>query len=443
MTNPIVNPTYDVAIVGAGPAGAGYAAVLKAIDPDRSVCVVDIRPETRRSYSLSVAKDSIAAIHKVLEANLNHVRNTAQVRQFMAELKEWAGEAVSAQKIEEKLGEWAVKFGATITRKVEYKEALTVKEIDKLLSSQEVDELTETQRELRSYFRHATVIAGAAGTHCPLRQRYMDGGDAEKRVEVKNLQYFVEIKYQTDGKTKPRGSLSTNPSCEGISFETLGKVSDELKFATSHFFVGETTAAAFAKATDKATWDLERLQVEATGNPIVENMARKIVSYVEGVLDRGGSCIEPKIKLLPITVYRSAQVVKVYEGRVIVEVGDALSGAVFARGVNKGLTEAARLAQHTRDFFQSKQQIERGVVPPAFKTYETEVLQIFAEETKAAEFKATWINRGRTLLRWSIKLFTPLRYVFRAIKSFFVTETKLDDLIKKTKVSKASSASSN
>ncbi len=428
---------YDVAIVGAGPAGAGYAAMLKAIDPERSVCVVDTRAETRRSYSLSVAKDSIAAIHKVLEDNLQYIRDPVQVRQFMAEIKLWQGSDISAQKIEEKLGEWAKRFGVTITRKVKYKEALTAQEIDKLLSSQEDARLTEEQRELRGYFRQALVIIGAAGAHCPVRQRYMNGGDAEKRVEVQNMQYFIEMKYQTDGKTKRRNiaKVFKGSSCEGVGFETMPRDDNKPKFATIHFFVGQTTYDAFSQATDKTPWDLERLQDEACQNPIVENMARKIAHYLEGLIYRGGTCIQPKIKRLPITIYRSAEVVKVHEGRVIVEVGDALSGAVFARGVNKALKEAARLAQHTRDFFHSGKPIEEGRVPEAFRTYETEVLQIFDEERKTAEFKAKWIGRGRTVLRWFLKpfriLFSPFQAIYRSFKSIIIKEPTLGQLLKK------------
>lgn len=428
---------FDVAVIGAGPAGAGYAAMLQAIDPERKVCVVDIRAETKRSYSLSVAKDAIAAIHEVLQNNLNHVRNPVQVQKFMAALKKWQGSDVSAQKIEEKLGKWAIRFGATITREVRYKEALTVEEIDKLLSRNEDADLTETQRELRGYFQQALVIVGAAGAHCPLRQRYMNGGDEEKRVDVQNMQYFIEMKYKTDGQTKKRNVIkfTSNASCEGVGFETMPKDGNEPKFATIHFFVGNTTYEAFSQATDRTPWNLEKLQEEAYKDPIVENMARKIAHYLEHLIYRGGTCIEPKIKRLPITIYRSAEVVKVHEGRVIVEVGDALSGAVFARGVNKALKEAARLAHHSRDFFQSGQVIEEGHIPEAFKTYETEVLQIFNEERKTAEFKAKWIGLGRTALRWILKplriIFSPVQAFYRFVKSLFIKESNLGELMQK------------
>ncbi len=428
---------YDVAIVGAGPAGAGYAAMLKAIDPERSICVVDIRAETRRSYSLSVAKDTIVAIHAVLQNNLNHVEDPVEVRKFMAALKKWQGSAVSAQKIEEKLGKWAKRFGVAITREVKYKEALTAQEIDKLLAHQEDADLTETQLELRDYFRQALVITGAAGAHCPVRQRYMDGGDEEKRVDVQNLQYFIEMKYQTDGKTKSRKitKLMKQSSCEGVGFETMPKVDNKPKFATIHFFVGKTTYEAFAQATDKDPWDLDRLQTEAYQNPIVENMTRKIAHYLQGLIYREGTCIQPRIKRLPITIYRSAEVVKVHEGRVIVEVGDALSGAVFARGVNKALKEAARLAQHTKDFFQSRQPIEEGRVPEAFRSYETEVLQIFDEERKTAEFKAKWIGYGRIVMRWILKpiriFFSPFQSIYRSFISIFFKEPTLGQLMTK------------
>jgi len=224
----------------------------------------------------------------------------------------------------------------------------------------------------------------------------------------------------------------------------MPKVGNESKFSTIHFFVGNTTYDAFSEATDKTPWDLVRLQEAAYQNPIVENMARKIAHYLEGLIYRGGTCIQPKIKRLPITIYRSAEVVKVHENRVIVEVGDALSGAVFARGVNKALKEAARLAQHTRDFFHSNQLIVEHV-PEAFKTYETEVLQIFNEERKTAEFKAKWIGRGRTALRWILKpfriLFSPIQAIYRYGMSFIFTEPTLGQLMQKIQGESTASSS--
>jgi 2-polyprenyl-6-methoxyphenol hydroxylase-like FAD-dependent oxidoreductase len=423
MSGVAVHPKYDVVIVGAGPAGAATAGVLKAINKDLNICVLDTRETTRRLYSLSVAKDSIGALYKVLEANLrpDNTVDHEQIRKFMKSLNKWKGSDVSAQTIEEKMGKWAKRFGVTILRKDAYKEALTKEGLEQLLAPEEEKGLSETQKELRQYFQDARFVTGAAGAHCLVRQWAMRGGDEEKRVDVQNMQYFIELKYKTDGQTK-RGKklkVASDASCQGVRFETMPKEDHSpgaTKFATVHFFVGEKTYEAFSQATDKAPWNLEKLQEEAFNNPIIENMARKVAHYLLKLLERKGTCIEPRIKRLPITIYRSVQAVTIRHGRVIAEVGDGLAGAVFARGVNKAFKEAALLAQCANEFFRSNQPIEEGEIPAPFIKYEAGVLEIFKEERKAAEFKAKWIGRGRVALRYILK---PIRLLFTPIAALY------------------------
>lgn len=435
-----INSNNNILILGAGPAGIALATVLKTINNQVNVTVLDKRAETGRSYGLAISSDSIDAIHSLLNKHLakNHA-NPHEIKSLISFFKTWKNTVRPTKEIESELAQRATAIGVNVIRKDQYKEAITEQGFDQLLNAH-LDEntLTPVQRELRPYFQNAKVIVGADGRHSRVRQKFVTTGDAEKRVDVENMEYFIELKCRTLQTTDKRMSYETvkASSCEGVAFETMSRKKngseDNTKPLTMHFFVGKTTYDAFNNATDQNPWDLTRLQEMSIDNPIVANQAAKIVHYLKGVLDRGGCCIDPKIKKLPIEIYRSTEVIKVVDKRIIARLGDAFSGAVFARGVNKAFLEATHLAEAISEFVDHDQKIEVEI-PEPFKRYESIANQIFENERWWAKFKANSLKGLRLSLRYIMK---PIRYIsqplvipYNIVKSYFYKEPTLGELV--------------
>ncbi len=421
---------FDVVIVGAGPAGALTAAMLTAVKPDLKVCVLDHRSETRRHYGLSIAKDAIQAATQTLKGYLrpdDKVYNQ-RIYTLIDKLQSWSGTTQKVSDLEIELATLAKASGATILRKEEYRETLTKDVFDRVLGTEEKPGLTDTEKELRGYFKDARIIVGAEGHHSAVRQRFMEGGDEEKRADVKIFQHVIELKFKTIPETTKRGMKGSvkDSHCEGVAFETMPnkKEGDPFKPVSTHFFVGKKTYEAFQGAEDRTAWNLETLQEEASKNPSVANQALKIAHYLKGLLDRGGCCVEPQIKRLPIQMYKSPEVYKAYDGKIITLVGDALSGAVLARGVNKAFMEASQLVPAILENSEK-----------AFKNYEKAVGKIYENEKWWAEFKAFWIEGGRHALRYFFKpvkfILWPVTALYFYCKSFFVKEPSLGDLLRK------------
>jgi 2-polyprenyl-6-methoxyphenol hydroxylase-like FAD-dependent oxidoreductase len=407
----------NILIMGAGPAGIMTATALAAANPNAKITVVDIRQETRRNYGLHVAKDAIEAVRGVLQKILNpqDADQNRDVRSFRDYLISFKNRVFPVKDIENALAVKAEALGVKIVRKDSYRNILTNQEgLDVLFSPSVERGLSPEEQELRELFQKADVLIGGDGKHSALRQRFMRGGDDEQITDVKNLEYFIEIKYQTPQETAVQETSDptsiSNAACQGIGFETMGRHKGEgsLKPATKHFFVGATTYEHFEEATDEKPWTLRELAQKASNDPVIENQAQKIVHYLETVRSRNGCCKQEKIKRLPITVYKSPQAVAMHGKKVVALVGDALSGAVFARGVNKAFLESAHLVETLNTFINANEEVTPDVIPEAFVQYEKAVFEIYENEKWWAEIKASVLKTARVGLRCFI---TAARWV--------------------------------
>jgi 2-polyprenyl-6-methoxyphenol hydroxylase-like FAD-dependent oxidoreductase len=423
---------FDVVIVGAGPAGALTAAMLSVAAPKLKVCMLDHRSETRRNYGLSIAHDAIHAVTQTLKSYEG--KGNPKLYTLINLLNGWSGTVQKVSDIELNLSCFAVQNGVTLIRKEKYRNVLTQENFDQFVGTK-VANLTPVQGELRTYFQGAKIIIGADGHHSAVRQKFMTGGDEEKRTDFKIYQHLIELKYETTQETPRRKFMEfKNPSCEGITVETIpapGKGGENpLKPVAIHFFVGPNTYEAFQEATDATTWNLTQLQDKAIVDPRVANQALKIAHYLKGLLNRGGCCIGPKVKRLPIQMFRSPQVYVNHQGKIVTLVGDALSGAVLARGVNKAFREASQLIPAIVNFSLT----DNSALPEVFEKYAKAAGEIYEDEKGWAQFKGQWIERGRLALRYTLKplriLFTPVILLYTWIKSWFVQEPTLGELIR-------------
>ncbi len=425
-----INKT-DILVVGAGPSGVMSACALAVTNPTKQITVIDSRQVTKRNYALNFAYDAIGTIQNILK---DHLQNR-DVKDLSHLLQSWQGRAVSTMDIENELAQKAKALGVQILRKDAYRPLTTKEAIPQLFDSQITG--SAEKQELQQLFQSAQIIIGADGAHSDLRQAFAQGGDEEKRVEIKDLQYFIELKYQTHQETKQlrKDQKLFGSSKQGVAFETLSskKQNSVLKPATVHFFVGQNTYDAFEGAKNEHPWNLEQLQEAAVSNPVVENQACKIAHYLWSVFKRQGNCIEPQIKRLPISVYRSPQAAVLHEKKVILFVGDALSGAVFARGVNKAFLESALLAKAVQSFFSEQVPLDLSAIPQPFKEYEKAVFQIYESERRWAVWKATGLKIVRLLLRGIMKplkwLASPFKGIYLSIEARFIKRPTLGDII--------------
>jgi 2-polyprenyl-6-methoxyphenol hydroxylase-like FAD-dependent oxidoreductase len=348
-------------------------------------------------------------------------------------LNSWSGTVQKVSDIESKLAEFAMKGGATFIRKDDYRSVITKDRVANFMKGRVINNLSIAEQEVQTYFQQAEVIVGADGSHSVVRQISMSDGDEEQRTDFKIYQYLIELKYQTTRETPKRSWFAfENPSCEGFNIETIpGKGGEApLKPVAIHFFVGKNTYEAFKEATDAKPWGLTQLQEEALKDPRVNNQAQKIVHYLQGLLNRGGCCQEPKIKRLPIQMFKSPQAYARFEDKIVILVGDALSGAVLARGVNKAFREVAQLAPViAKCSLSNMQETSRQLVH-----YARTVEAIYQDEKGWAQFKGAWIERGRLAFRLVIKLlkfiFYPAILVVQKVKSLFVKQPTIGELIK-------------
>ena len=67
------NHNYDVVIIGAGPIGITTASLLKTLNKDLKICVLDKRSEPTRKHGLNIRADSMNRLLGVIKEAFNNV----------------------------------------------------------------------------------------------------------------------------------------------------------------------------------------------------------------------------------------------------------------------------------------------------------------------------------------------------------------------------------
>ncbi len=383
----VPSPKFDVVIIGAGPIGITTACALKALNKNLRICVVDKRVDPTRNHGLKIQTDSVAKIHEILnlKAPDADAKAIADIKNIF---KNWENSFVKTNQIELDLSKKAQELGVTVIRDSSLN--ITKASLDHAFD--------QKGGRLSEIFKHSQVVIGADGTHSVVRQQVM----GDKKVDEETMQYIIELKYQTDGKAKPRKFIEAAHQAwinGNLDFESMGsKPVDSKKPATLHIIVDKQTYEACRETNSNGqvkgifgnSWTLRELSERAKNNNKVKKVYQNLERYIQNVNARGGDCHDEKISTLDVSIFRSKEAVKNYKGKHVMLVGDAFSGMVLQRGLNKGLKEALIAARELNKFFHKPQAADE--MPAELAQYQKEAIAIFENEKSWAWAKNAAIN---------------------------------------------------
>ncbi len=396
---------YDVVEIGGGPTGLTLACLLKALDPNLRVCVLDKREETTRNFGLSL--DSLHPLIGLLKKLPKERQEDPQVQALLKTYSSWQSAKFARTKdIEDKLTELAVNMGVTVFRgsafgvtdTVDENKVVTEKAADKLnrlISGSDLQD--QNEENLHNIFSEAQVVVGADGARSVTRELI----GAKKTDEVE-LNWVIQLKYQVKGLTPKKGLL------QNLIFGTKGpisissrsgKVEDGYKPATMQIFVTKDVCDAFVqrdknkkviKGDSANAWTLEEIATLAESNSDVRSVYQIMVRELALDEDRAGAPCEAKVSILPIALYRCNKAVDEVAGKQIAVVGDAFAGLALRRGANNGQKSAALLAQAIIDYRNGNQE--------ALAQYQQEVTAMTINEMWWVKWRAKGLDMADTLL---------------------------------------------
>lgn len=391
-----MQPVNNVVVIGAGPVGITTACVLKALNAGLNISVIDKRAEPRRNHGLSIQPDSIDKINEILETALQGSVKTDQIKSLKRVLENWGGHFVRTNDIEIHLAEMAKGMGIEVLRDAAYE--LSEGDLNAFLSPSTPSSLPDNKRKLKSLLTAASVIIAADGAHSTVRT---DLGITLADENI--LKYMVELKYQTEGQTQPRGYAESSffSSRAGyVALEAINRqTSEDKKPATFLVFIDQETHNSLRKVDDTGrlkgvygnAWTLKDLQELGRKDERLQNLSKTLHRYLQCVNERGGSCVDEKIVALELKIYRASESVKNFHGKHILLVGDANSGLILQRGFNKGLKEVALCAQAVDKFFRAQSdeamRLGSGEVPEEFIVYNEAAKELFSREKSAIALK--------------------------------------------------------
>lgn len=307
-----------ITIVGAGPVGLLLSCLLSRT---HIITVLDKRTHSTRSHPLNISDNTIMEVLRYLATD-----SRPEIISLREMLNSWRNFPVSTIEIETSLSQIATNFGVIIRRGVD------------LTSLNECSD---------------SVIIGADGAKSRIRSIVFN----DELTDRHNAEYMVQLKYQTPGATRPRLPISAasysyinglSGSDMVLDFESLASPNDSYrKPGTLHIPVSRAiydVLSAQGRGTYSSPWTLEELA--AIPNYRIGKLGRIINRYHFSLKWRGGWLEDALITVIPLDIYRSAEVVKILPNNTLVMLcGDSASGLVYQRGLSKGWLEAVKCAQ--------------------------------------------------------------------------------------------------
>lgn len=408
---------YDIVHIGAGPTGLANACLIKALDPNKRICVLDKRAETTRDFGLVLTKDSMDKILSLLKSIPQPNDNVRKLRETYQTWRKQGVVRTSA--IENTLTKIALEMGIAVLRGPQYGITDTVDENkvvletakDKMSRLMNKEPKTDGENYLCNIFKNAKVIVGVDGARSTVREFI-----GATKTDESNLNWVIQLKYQTKGWFQPSPKIqktSVLSTEEHIVIEQISRqTGSAYKPATVQIFVDEETCEAFVhrdkngeikKGDSARPWTIQEIEQRALSDahPKTYRVYEMMVRQLGRAESHHGVPKEAKVSILPIGLYRSTTAWAEKEGKIFVTAGDAYAGLALRRGANNGQKAAAMLAETVIDYLNNKNK-------NAFENYNRDLEAMTKNEMK-------WIKRRASALSFLDIMLKPIRPVGRVI----------------------------
>lgn len=424
-----MQPGFDVAIVGGGPVGMAEACLLKCLNPNLRVCVLEARDTASRDYGITFKQPK-----KRLQDLAKRVQgcDLALLKEMENLCEKWSRDSfVRINEMQRVLAEKAAAVGVEIFRGNGYR--LSQENMGAFFSAEgDQGKLSQELQNLKGRMQNVKVIVGADGAHSAVRQCVM-GSDQQNLTDQKTYAYVLEVKHEvaSPGPTIKYARLKTKfgSSAMGEVFiENVGKASETLgrRPVTDLIFVDKEVHKAFlVKNSEKVVlqgspgkpWNLDQLRQKAQNNPVLARFLSKIEGQINRTRRIWGHQSEVAVKpvqvtTMPLKTYRSSRLVADFKGKQVVLIGDASSGLILRRGLNKGMVEAALCAEAIVNDLKEKQPQYAQL-----KKYEFEAARIYRSEKRYIAFKALIISVIKIPLKKVIfPVYTQLLFISQKLR---------------------------
>lgn len=340
-----------IIIVGAGPVGLMLGLLMGL---DHRVKILEKRRESGRDHGLNIDSKAIEAIIGYLQA-----RTHPLIPEIIDTLRRWTGQHLRTTEIEHQLEDYALRLGIIIERGVsitslaQFRGALRARSFESGSSQPQMNNC-----------HVGAIIIGADGSRSIIRS-LMSGNEL---VEVETVHHMAQLKFSTPGSTKPRSPFGTglHSLINGITgpeivvdFESMSRIKDAgRKTASLHIPIPKSVyeiLSAGGRGRYETPWSLVELKYAAStsteeGRYQVAKLLRVIRRYEISLQWRGGWFENPRVTVLPLTMYRSRHVFTITPtNRLIMLCGDSSSGLIFEQGLGKGWLEAVQCAHTLAD----------------------------------------------------------------------------------------------
>ncbi len=375
----------DVAVIGAGPVGLATACTLKVLNRDINISVFEKRVEATREHALRIQNDSIRALVRTLKSSpFKDQEQTALIELFQG----WKGKSIPTTEIQDKLTKKAHDLGIRVFKGPEY--AVEKDGFDRFVQ--------ETQ---------AKVIIGTDGARSQVRQAL--------KIQLASeftLSYLLELKYKTD-EVRPRKLLDASfqyIEAKGFDFETVGRRKEPGQPITVslHKFIKEeiylslrNTEGEAEKGSYENPWTMQELKSLRNDDPNIQSIYHHFTRYFADHDFGEGDYFREKIIAFPLKIYRSETVAERHGQSIVLLAGDASSGMVLERGVNKGFIEASHCANAVNEFFKTRafeNMPSDDLLPHMFQNYQEKARSLIFNDILIAMIIVTHLSAGEFLL---------------------------------------------